>query len=179
MPKAITYEIIEKAKKIKLILMDVDGVLTDGNIIYLDNGIIGRTFNVYDGLGIDLAHLAGLNTGVISAKNSLSIKKRLEELNVKFIYLGIENKVSALEKIINESQIDNQEIAFIGDDIIDIPVFKRVGLSIAVANATKLVKLAADYTTYASGGNGAVRESIEIILKAQNLFDKVINKIIS
>lgn len=179
MPKAIIPKIIEKAKKIKLILMDVDGVLTNGIVYYFEDGNIARGFNVQDGMAIDLAHLANIQTGVISAKNSLSIKKRLQELNIKYIYLGYENKIDALEKIIIESNINHQEIAYIGDDIIDIPVFKKVGLSIAVANATKLTKLAADYITYSKGGNGAIRESIEIILKSQNIFEKLIKKIIT
>ncbi len=103
MPRALTPIVIEKAKKIKLILMDIDGVLTNGIIYYNENGNISRGYNVQDGMAIDLAHLAGLSTGIISAKNSISIKKRVEELNIKYIYLGVENKIDALKEILNTS----------------------------------------------------------------------------
>ncbi|OGF63574.1 MAG: hypothetical protein A2Y62_22230 [Candidatus Fischerbacteria bacterium RBG_13_37_8] len=174
MAKGITLNIIQKAKKIRLFLMDVDGVLTDGKLYYYENGSIGRAFHIHDGMGIELAHLAGLTTGVISAKDSPSIKNRMEELKIKYIYLGADDKKAIITTIVQHDNFSLEEIAYIGDDLIDIPVFTLVGLSFAVANATKNTKLAADYVTYSEGGNGAVREALELILKAQGLFDNLI-----
>lgn len=168
--KKISSTIIKKAKNIKVFLMDVDGVLTDGKLYILENGITARAFNFHDGMAIYLAHKAGLKTGIISAKDSLSIKMRAEELHMDFIYLGKENKILAVNEILNQNNFQKQEIAYIGDDLIDIPVFENVGLSIAVANAVKDARRAAHYVTSACGGNGAVREAIDLILKAQGLY---------
>lgn len=174
--RKISPAIIKKAKKIKIFLMDVDGVLTDGKFYIYENGITARAFHFHDGMAIYLAHKAGLKTGIISAKDSHSIKMRAEELHMNFIYLGMENKLTALNSLLQQNYIDKQEIAYIGDDLIDIPVFEHVGLSIAVANAVEDAKHAAHYVTSACGGNGAVREAIDLILKAQGLYQKILKE---
>jgi len=156
--------------------MDVDGVLTDGKLYIFDNTITGRAFDFHDGMAIYLAHASGLKTGIISAKDSLSIKIRAEELNMDYIFLGVEQKITALETILYNNHFAREEIAYIGDDLIDIPVFKNVGLSIAVANAVKEARNAADYITHANGGNGAVREVVELILKTRGLFMPIAKK---
>jgi len=176
MPRGISAIIIEKAKKIKLLLMDVDGVLTDGKIYYLENSIKARAFNVRDGLGIDLARAAGLKIGLISAKDSASIRIRAQELCIDYIFLEVSEKDKVIDQLINNLDYKKEEIAYIGDDLIDIPVYKKVGLAIAVNDAAPEVIKNADFTTFASGGQGAIREAIEIILKAQGSYENLIKK---
>lgn len=176
MARGITPIIIEKARKIKLLLMDVDGVLTDGNIYYLENSIIARAFNVKDGLGIDLARAVGLKTGLISAKDSDAVRIRAKELCIDFIFLGVSEKDKIIDQLINDWDYKKEEIAYIGDDLIDIPVYKKVGLAIAVNDAAPEVIKNADFTTFACGGQGAVREAIEVILKAQGSYENLIKK---
>jgi 3-deoxy-D-manno-octulosonate 8-phosphate phosphatase (KDO 8-P phosphatase) len=176
MKQTIPAHIINKAKNIKVFLMDVDGVLTDGKFYIYENGTTGRAFYFHDGMAIYLAHAAGLKTGIISAKESVSIKMRAEELHMDFIVMGAENKVAALDAILAKHKYPKEQIAYIGDDLIDIPLFSHVGLSLAVANAVKETKRAADYTTNARGGDGAIREAVDLILKAQGLFEDLLKR---
>lgn len=166
-----------KLIKIKLILMDVDGVLTKGEIIYTSSGDEIKMFNVQDGMGVTLARMAGLKTGIITGRMSELVKRRAEELNFDVIAQGNFNKLPDYEKIKEQLQLTNEEIAYIGDDILDISILKRVGFSAAVANARDEVKAACDYVTIAEGGMGAVREVIDLILKRQDRFYSIIEKL--
>jgi 3-deoxy-D-manno-octulosonate 8-phosphate phosphatase (KDO 8-P phosphatase) len=164
-----------RASRIKLLLMDCDGVLTNGRIWIVD-GDDQKTFNTRDGLGLELLHRAGLRSGIISGRESTALQYRAGALGVSFIYQGVENKVSAFELILQEAALDPSEVAYIGDDLNDIPLLRRAELGVAVADSTEETKRHARYVTRAAGGNGAVRETIELILKAQNRWDALIQR---
>jgi len=173
----ISKKVRNRAQKIKVILMDVDGVLTRGDIIYDSNGLEIKHFNAHDGLGIRLARLSGLQTGIISLRESGTIRTRAAELQIDHLLLGKDKKLPAFEKLRNSLNLTPQEFCFIGDDYPDIPVMREVGLAVAVHNASWLTKKHAHYVTRKSGGDGAVREVIEIILQAKNLLQSVIEKV--
>lgn len=157
-------------KSIELILMDVDGVLTDGKLSYFPGGqglVEIKTFSVVDGAGIALAHRAGLKTGLVSARSSPGVIQRASELSIPFVYLDVSDKKIALEQILKESGANADQVCFIGDEVIDLPAMSRVQFPVAVANACSEVRSRAAYVTSALGGNGAVREVIELILKGQ------------
>lgn len=166
-------EVIERAKKIKLFVMDVDGVLTDGRITYGTYGDELKNFNVNDGLGIILMKRAGIKCVILTAKASRSVKKRAKELKINKVYQNFHYKINALTKMINKFRVKNEEICFIGDDIIDIPVLSRVGLAVTVPNGREEVKPYAHYVTEKKGGHGAVREVCDLIIKSQGLWDNV------
>lgn len=157
-------------KKIKLIAMDVDGVLTDG-LIYYSSQTSGtgelRGFHVHDGEGIALARKAGLLVVWITAKDSKSIKRRAQDLGITEVLLGKKDKWAALKEVMARHELSASEVCYIGDDLPDLPVMKRVGFSVAVANAVKEVKDAARLVTKLSGGKGAVREAVEHLLRRQ------------
>ena len=193
---------LDRAKRIKIILFDVDGVLTDGTIWFFPAGsaearatdahreqhgdapgfgIVSRNmieakgFNAHDGTAISLARLGGLKTGMITKRISETVALRARDLRVDFLFQGAENKSAVLDKILSESHVQAEEIAFVGDDVIDLPIMRRCGLAIAVANARPQVKAMAHYETPSSGGHGAARDAVEYILKAQGNLDKVID----
>ena len=165
----------QRASRIKLLLMDCDGVLTNGRIWIVD-GDDQKTFNTRDGLGLELLHRAGLSSGIISGRESTALQYRAEALGVLFIYQGVENKATSFEHILQKAALDHSEVAYIGDDLNDIPAMRRAELAVAVADATEETKRHAHYVTGASGGDGAVRETIELILKAQNRWDELIKR---
>lgn len=160
-----------------MILMDVDGVLTDGKIIFTSAGTEIKEFNIQDGMAITLARMAGLKTGVITGRESKMVQRRAEELGYDFISQGNTKKLPRYEEIKKQFGFSNEEVCYIGDDLPDMPILKKVGFSVAVANARDELKAISDYTTEKSGGNGAVREVIDKILKAQGIFDKLVEKI--
>lgn len=172
----INKEIQAKASKIKLLLMDCDGVLTDGRITLLPNGDEQKTFHVRDGQGLVLLHHAGLISGIISGRSSLSVEHRARELGIKFIYQGAANKVNDFEEILAESGLTPEITAFIGDDVTDIPLMRRVGLAIAVADAVLEVKKVAHFITDNKGGAGAVREVSDLILKSQQNWNNLMQQ---
>ena len=163
----------ERAKKIKLLIMDVDGVLTDGRIIYGSDGTEFKSFHVRDGHAMKLANRAGLKMAIITGRDSEIVTRRGKELEVDFIYQKVFNKLEVYEKILQENNLKDEEIAFIGDDIVDLPVMRRVGLSIAVEDAVEELKQESLLITKNPGGRGAVREVIEYILKARGLWEDV------
>ena len=165
--------ILNKAKRVKLLIMDVDGVLTDGRIILDDRGRELKFFDVKDGHGITLAHRAGLPTAIISGRNSKVVNIRARELGIKIVYQNSLDKLKSYESILKKTGLKDEDVAFIGDDLIDIPLFKKVGFSIAVADALSYVKDTADMVTEKKGGRGAVREAIEFILDAKGLWKKI------
>lgn len=168
-------DITERAKKIKLLLLDVDGVLTDGKIIIGNYGDEIKNFDVKDGLGVVLLRKAGLRCAIITARNSRIVKIRAGHLGIDKIY---ENhyKIKSLRNIKRRFRVKEEEICFVGDDLIDIPILKRVGFAVTVPNAIKETKDVAHYITQNPGGRGAVREVCEIILKAQGKWEKIAKK---
>lgn len=158
----------ERARKIKMILMDVDGTLTDGTLLVLPDGEELKTYNVKDGTGILLAHLAGLKTGIITGKISKSLEKRAEKLKIFEVYQGILDKKRILEEILDKNKLNLDQTAYIGDDLGDLEVIKAVGLAGAVADAHPEVKKYSHFICSTAGGKGAVREFIEFILEAQD-----------
>ncbi len=156
-----------KLRKIKAIFLDVDGVLTDGTIIYGSDGLELKVFDIKDGFGITHAISSGIRVGIITARASEVVKRRATELGITDLYQGSIDKVAPLEEIKRVYSLDESEIAYIGDDILDLPLLQKVGFSAVPANAERSMKMKVDYVSKALGGHGAVREIIDLILKAQ------------
>ena len=167
-------EVQERAARIKLLLMDCDGVLTDGRIWLFENGEEQKGFHTRDGLGIDLWHRAGLRSGIISGRTSSAVETRARTLGMSFLVQGHENKIKAFAETLGEAHVSNAEVAYIGDDLNDIPLMMQSGLGVAVADAAFETRERAHYVTTAPGGFGAVREVIELILKSQGRWDELI-----
>jgi 3-deoxy-D-manno-octulosonate 8-phosphate phosphatase (KDO 8-P phosphatase) len=157
-----------RAEKIKMIIMDVDGTLTDGTLLLLPDGEEVKSYNVLDGMGMLLAHLAGIKTGIITGKISKPLAKRAKNLKVLELYQGILDKKKVLFEILRKHNLQPQEVAYIGDDLGDLDVMKEVGLAAAVANAHVIIKKQSHYHCRLEGGKGAVREFIEFILTVQD-----------
>ena len=168
--------LLERARKTRLLIMDVDGVLTDGRIIQDGHGHELKVFDVKDGHGIVMAHRAKLRTALISGRESETITRRAEELGIELVFQKIWNKLEVYEKILVDTELTHDEVVYIGDDLIDIPLLQRVGLAVAVADAVDEVKAAAHLITQRRGGQGAVREVIELILRAQGHWDSLIER---
>lgn len=164
-----------RAKHIKLLILDVDGVLTDGHIIFGRDGELMKNFHSQDGLGITAAHKAGLKTAIITGRESQIVQLRSSELKIMDVYQGAMNKVEALAALLEKYKLNVEEVAYVGDDLIDLPVMVQVGLSCAVANAVEEVKKHAHLVTSHRGGQGAVREVVEFILKSQGKWDDIVN----
>lgn len=169
----------QKLQQIKMILFDVDGVLCSGDISYLDNGAEIKTFDVQDGMGITLARLAGLKTGIITGRKSEAIERRAEELKIDVLKQGSFNKLDPYSEVKEEFGFDDKEICYIGDDLLDMPILNLVGFSVSVPNAREEVKAICDYVTVSKGGRGAVREIIDLILKRQSKFDQLVESLIN
>ncbi len=173
----LSQELFQRARKITTILFDVDGVFANGQIVYDINKIETKYYDAHDGFGIKLARFAGFRTGIISARESDAIRHRAKELKIDTLYLGRYDKLNAYRSLKSSLELSDQEIAFAGDDIADIPVLKQVGLPIAVTNAAREVKAAARFMTRRRGGHGAIREVIEFILYAQGRLDETLAEI--
>jgi 3-deoxy-D-manno-octulosonate 8-phosphate phosphatase (KDO 8-P phosphatase) len=167
-------EVQRRAARIKLFLMDCDGVLTDGRIWILEENDDQKSFHSRDGLGIELLHRAGLKSGVISGRDSSALARRAHWLGMTFVRQGCEDKEQAFAEIIAEAGVTNAEVAFAGDDLNDIPLILQSGLGIAVADAAGETREHAHYVTEARGGYGAVREVVELILKSQGRWEEVL-----
>ncbi|MBE8222129.1 MAG: HAD-IIIA family hydrolase [Bdellovibrionales bacterium] len=165
----ITENIKNKAKKIKLVIFDMDGVLTNGLCFLDSNGEISKTFNYQDGLGIALLQANGIDVGLITGDQSGIVDQRAKRLKIKYVYKGRISKLSSYEDLKNKLNLEHDQISYMGDDIIDIPVMKKVGLSVAVQNAQNAVKEIADYVTPLYGGEGAARELCDLILSFKNM----------
>ena len=163
-----------KLKDIKLLILDVDGVLTDGSIIYDNNGVETKVFSVKDGLGIRLLMEAGINLCIATGRSSNALNNRCKNLGIVHIFDGVSDKAAILDLILDRVGVSAHEVAFIGDDLPDLALMQMVGLSIAVADAHKTVLENADMVTSAKGGAGAVREACEAILKAQGLWENIL-----
>jgi 3-deoxy-D-manno-octulosonate 8-phosphate phosphatase (KDO 8-P phosphatase) len=167
-------EQIKKASLIKAIFFDVDGVLTDGRIIYDDSGREVKSFSVKDGLIISYLKKAGIITGAISGRDSLAVTKRCAELKVDFCHQGIVDKALVFEKLVKHYKLKHKEVAFIGDDINDLPVFRLCGFSICPADTFDYLKEQVDLVTSAKGGNGVLREAADLVLTSKGLFEKIL-----
>ena len=166
----------DRCQMVELILSDVDGVLTDGGLIFDNQGIEIKRFHVRDGLGIKLWRRGGFKFGVLTARTSHIVKLRSTELGVDVVRQGFEEKLSVTQEVATELGLTTEQVCFIGDDLPDLPVMRAVGLAIAVADACDEVRAAAHYVTKLPGGQGAVREAVEYIAKAKGVWDDLIRK---
>lgn len=167
--------VMERIRDIKLIVLDVDGVLTDGGIYITETGEM-RRFDVQDGMGISLAREAGLEVALMTGRDSAVVRKRAAELRIDKLYQGVRNKSEKLQELARESGLFLNELCFMGDDLIDLPAMRLVGLAAAPSNAVSDVKTGAHHVTLAAGGHGAVRELIEIILRNQGKWDALLSR---
>jgi 3-deoxy-D-manno-octulosonate 8-phosphate phosphatase (KDO 8-P phosphatase) len=176
----ISSSLKKRAAKINVVLMDVDGTITDGSVSLLSQpdgtALELKTFDAHDGQGISLARTAGLRMGVITGRESPALRRRMQELGVEFVYEKQPHKIAAYEEILKKSGVTEEEVAYLGDDLPDLTVMRRVGLAVAVGNAAREVKDAAHYTTIRHGGKGAARELVELILKSKGTWDAMIDK---
>lgn len=167
---------VDKFKNIKLLLLDVDGVLTDGSIVYDDQGKEIKVFNVKDGLGIRLLMNTGIQVGIVTGRSSRALKYRCDNLNISHVFEGVKDKAAILDSIIEQTGLQPEQIAFIGDDLPDLPLMRKIGLPIAVSDAHEKVASEADMITEARGGRGAVREVCEHLLKSQGHWKGILEK---
>jgi 3-deoxy-D-manno-octulosonate 8-phosphate phosphatase (KDO 8-P phosphatase) len=178
--RKISAALKKRAAQIKVLLMDVDGTMTDGGVTLLSQtdgtALEIKTFDAHDGQGLTLARTAGILTGCITGRESAALVRRAHEMKMEFIYMKQPVKMPAYEEILAKAGVSDSAVAFIGDDLPDLPVMRRAGLAIAVGDAVPEVKRAAHYTTKARAGRGAVREAIELILKSQGIWEKMIDK---
>ena len=169
-----------RAKNIKVLIFDVDGVLTDGQIFVIPNaeghGVEAKGFAAHDGLGISLGRLGGLRIGIITKRQSQTVAIRANDLKLEFIYQGQAHKMNAIKEILSKTGYTLDQLAYVGDDIIDLPVMRQCGLAIATANARKEVKSVAHHVTPNPGGFGGARDAIDFILTAQGTLEKVIEQ---
>jgi len=176
----MTLDATARASRIELILMDVDGVLTDGRILLVPDGRGAiheiKVFDVQDGVGITFVHRVGLRTGIITGRCSESVLARAKELGMEIVEQGTWNKLETYEKVREQAKLDESKIAFIGDDLQDFPILRRVGFAIGVANARPEVKEVCHLVTGREGGRGAVREAIEFILRAQGKWEQIMER---
>lgn len=167
---------MKKASLIKAIFFDVDGVLTDGRIIYDDSGREIKTFNVKDGLIISHLKKAGIVTGAISGRDSPAVTRRCAELKIDFCHQGIIDKASAFEKLVKHYKLKNKQVAFIGDDVNDLPVFRLCGFSVCPADTFDYLKEKVDLVTYSKGGGGVFREVADLVLASRGLMKKILEE---
>ena len=178
--KTISPALKKRASQIKVLLMDVDGTMTDGSVTLLSqndgSALEIKTFDAHDGQGMTLGRTAGLRLGVITGRESPALRRRMREMSVEFVYEKQPQKIAAYEEILQKAAVTEDEVAFLGDDLPDLTVMKRVGLAVAVGDAVDEVKNAAHYITTRGGGKGAARELIELILKSKGIWEEMIDK---
>jgi 3-deoxy-D-manno-octulosonate 8-phosphate phosphatase (KDO 8-P phosphatase) len=177
-------EVLTRARKIKLFLMDVDGTLTDGGVCLIsttaadgseDSAVSEmKAFNAHDGQGLSLAHTMGIQTGFITGRSSPAVARRAHELRVTFVYLGQAKKMDAFEECMQKAGVTEEEVAYLGDDLPDIPLARRAGLGVCVADGAPELAAICHYTTSRLGGHGAAREVVELILKAQGRWEEAV-----
>ncbi len=168
----------EIALKIRWFIMDVDGVLTDGGIIYDSAGRELKKFCVKDGMGITLLHNAGIKTAIITSRNSPMVKRRADELNITEVIQGVSDKLFLYEKIKKRYSLSDEEVLYVGDDFVDLPVLRRVGFPVTVPDAPEELKEVCVYVTQKQGGDGAVREVAELLLKLSGKFEEAVRRYI-
>ena len=163
----------DKARAIKLLILDVDGVLTDGSIVYSDGGEELKCFNVQDGHGIKLLLRAGIDVALVTGRRSAAVEHRARDLGITLVFQKVLNKIEAYEEIRATRKLRDEELCVMGDDLPDLPILRKCGFSVAVPESVDEVLQEADYVTRRGAGQGAVREVCEIILKAQGLWEQV------
>jgi 3-deoxy-D-manno-octulosonate 8-phosphate phosphatase (KDO 8-P phosphatase) len=173
MNKAYNLENVARAARIKLVIFDVDGVLTDGSLHYGPDGEVMKTFNVQDGLGIKLLQEAGILTAIISARRSPQVTARARDLGIEFVHQGGHDKLTPFNELLAKTGLSAEEVCFIGDDVVDLVILKRVGFAVGVPNGRADVLSRVHHVTDAHGGRGAVREVCEFVLRATGNYDKV------
>ena len=176
LPMAVPREVVERAAKISVLLIDVDGVLTDGRIVYADHGDELKFFDVQDGAGLVFWHRVGLKSAIITARTSRLLKRRAKEMRIDYLVQGALQKLPAYEQMLKKLRVQPEQVCAIGDDLMELPFLRRVGLAVAVPNAVSEVKAVAHYITQRPGGRGAVRETVELILKAKGVWDQVLQR---
>lgn len=167
-------ELVEKIKRLKLLILDVDGVLTDGRLFFDHNGAEYKCFHARDGHGLKLLRRTGVEVAVISGRNSKSVALRMESLGVNYVYQGYEDKRQAFNDLLANLRLSGEQAAHVGDDLLDLPIMTRVGFAVAVRDANFAVKQYADWCTDLPGGQGAVREVCDLIMQVQGNFEKVL-----
>jgi 3-deoxy-D-manno-octulosonate 8-phosphate phosphatase (KDO 8-P phosphatase) len=178
----ISAEVLERARKIKVFLMDVDGTITDGGVCLIAATNAGgdstvsemKVFSAQDGQGLTLAHTMGIRTGFITGRKSPAVQRRADELKVEFVYLGQAKKTAAFEEVLQKTGVTADEICYMGDDLPDIPLARRVGLAVCVADGAPELKALCHYVTKRQAGRGSAREVIELILKAQGRWEEAV-----
>ncbi|HYP26396.1 MAG TPA: HAD hydrolase family protein [Blastocatellia bacterium] len=175
----LTEEILERARRIKMLVLDCDGVLTDGRLILLPDGEETKAFDIKDGHAMRMAPRVGLRISIISGNKSFAVRDRARNLEVAHLYEGAWVKLGPYEEILSAENLKDEEACYVGDDVVDIPVLRRAGLAIAVADAVEEVKQFSHLVTKRKGGRGAVREVIEMILKAQGRWDEALARYIT
>ncbi len=166
-------ELVKKVEPVRILILDVDGVMTDGSISYSDDGTEIKSFNVKDGHGIKLLKRCGIDCAVITSRSSAALVRRCGELGITHVYQGSLRKLEAYEDLLKRTGLDPLETAYVGDDLVDLPVLRRVGFSVAVNDAVEEVKQRVDYVTRAPGGRGAVREVVEVVLRIKGRWQDV------
>ena len=169
-------EVERRAAEVRLLLLDCDGVLTDGRITPAVSGDELKSFHTHDGHGLRMLHRAGLRSGIISGRTSRLVEMRAADLGIKYVRQGALDKISVYESLLAEAAVEPTEVAYVGDDVVDIPLMRRSGLAVAVADATPDTLDAAHYVTRLAGGHGAVREVCELILEAQGRWDELMKR---
>jgi len=176
----ISQTLKKRAAQIELLLMDVDGTMTDGSVTLFSQteeiALEIKTFDAHDGQGLTLAHTAGLRTGCITGRESSALFRRAREMKMDFIYMKQPLKMPAYEEILRKAGVQDSSVAYVGDDLPDLPIMRRAGLTVAVGNAVPEVKKAAHYITTARAGRGAIRETVELILKSKGIWEAMIDK---
>jgi 3-deoxy-D-manno-octulosonate 8-phosphate phosphatase (KDO 8-P phosphatase) len=166
--------VLQKARSIKLLISDIDGVMTDGRLFFLGDGTEFKSFHARDGYGLKLLQRSGVETAVISGRNSTAVSLRMESLGIHHVYQGFENKREPFEALLQQLALTPEQVAFIGDDILDLPILSRVGLPIAVADAHLAIHAFVDWITPHRGGDGAVRDVCDLIMFAQGTYDQAV-----
>jgi 3-deoxy-D-manno-octulosonate 8-phosphate phosphatase (KDO 8-P phosphatase) len=178
--RKISRTLKKRAAQIKVLLMDVDGTMTDGSVTLLSepdgSALEIKTFDAHDGQGMTLAQTAGLRTGCITGRESAALLRRAHEMKMEFIYMKQPVKMPAYEEILRKAGVPDSAVAYVGDDLPDIPLMRRVGLAVAVGDAVPEVKKSAHYTTKAFAGHGAIRETVELVLKCKGIWEEMIDK---
>jgi len=170
----VTRNVSLKATKVKLILLDVDGVLTDGAVVIYGDGSESKRFHIRDGIALVWAQRAGITVGLLSARQSATTAQRAAQLGITLIHHGVSSKINTYDQIVGDMVLSDDEVAYMGDDIVDLAVLARVGLSAAPADAVAEVRARVDFISACPGGDGAVRELVELILRAQNHWDPLV-----
>jgi 3-deoxy-D-manno-octulosonate 8-phosphate phosphatase (KDO 8-P phosphatase) len=173
MSRPIKMDLVARAAKVKLMIFDVDGVLTDGSLSYGADGELVKTFNVHDGLGIKLLQESGVKTAIISARITAITGARARDLGISYVHQGGHDKLTPFRALLAQLDLTEDQVGFIGDDVVDLPILSRVGFAVSVPNGRPEVHARAHHITNAAGGRGAVREVCEFLLRAQGTYDQV------